>query len=148
MRIAVCSDEVYPVHALVEHELARRGHEVQKFGALASNKDEPWAPSAEAAALAVAEGACDEGIFFCWSGTGICMAANKVRGIRAALCTDAGTAKAARIWNHANVLCLSNRLLSTDLAKEILEQWFESHSLAIGSPGVDALAVIDARHRH
>jgi ribose 5-phosphate isomerase B len=147
MFVALCSDEVYPVHALVEEELARRGHRVSKFGALASGKDEPWAPSAEAAALAVSSGACDEGIFFCWSGTGIAMAANKVAGIRAALCTDPGTARAARVWNHANVLCLSNRLLSTDMAKEILQAWFEEQPAERGAPGVELLRDVDARHR-
>jgi ribose 5-phosphate isomerase B len=147
MNVALCSDEIYPVHAVIEEELARRGHRVSKFGALASGNEEPWAPSAEAAALAVASGACDEGIFSCWSGTGISMAANKVPGIRAALCTDPGTARAARVWNHANVLCLSNRLLSTDLAKEILQAWFEEGPAEKGAPGVALLRAVDERHR-
>ncbi len=147
MKVALCSDELCPVHATVEEEIVRRGHRVSKFGALASGKEEPWAPSAEAAALAVASGACDEGIFFCWSGTGISMAANKVPGIRAALCTDPGTARAARVWNHANVLCLSNRLLSTDMAKEILQAWFEEGAAEQGASGVALLRAVDERHR-
>jgi ribose 5-phosphate isomerase B len=147
MRIALCSDEVYPVHARVEQELLRRGHEVEVFGALRSGKDESWALSAEKAALEVAGGACQEGIFFCWSGTGISIAANKVQGIRAALCTDAGTARAARRYNHANVLCLSNRLLSGDMAQEILEAWFEEYAADVGRAGVSELLSVEARNR-
>jgi ribose 5-phosphate isomerase B len=147
MRIAVCSDEPYPVHEVVRAQLATRGHELVPFGALASGKDEPWAEIAEQAALSVARGECDEGIFFCWSGTGISIAANKVAGIRAALCSDPGTARAARVWNHANILCLSNRTLSNDMAKELLEAWFEPAQTAQGDDGVRRLAAVDARHR-
>lgn len=146
MRIALCSDELYPVHARVEAELARRGHEVQKFGALATGGDAAWALCAEEAASCVARGACEEGIFFCWSGTGISIAANKVARVRAALCTDPGMARAARRYNHANVLCLSNRLLSTDMASEILEAWFESYDEGVGQAGVAELLAVEARH--
>ena len=145
MLIALCSDEVYPVHARVQQELTRRGHELRMFGALESGTESPWALCAEAAARAVANGACDEGIFFCWSGTGICMAANKVRGIRAALCTDAGMVRAARQWNHANVLCLSNRLLSEDLAREFLDAWFEEFPSEVGEAGVRELRGVEER---
>ena len=147
MRVALCSDEPYPVHDLVRAQLAARGHAVVPFGSVATGKDAPWAEVAEQAALAVASGACDEGIFFCWSGTGISIAANKVAGIRAALCGDPGAARAARIWNHANVLCLSNRTLSADMAKEILEAWFETAPGDQGDEGVQRLASVDARHR-
>src|SRR5882672_10057029 len=121
MRIAICSDEPYPVHDLVRSLVEARGHNVVAFGSVQTGKEAPWAEVAEQAALSVARGECDEGIFFCWSGTGISMAANKVAGIRAALCSDPGASRAARVWNHANVLCLSNRTLSTDMAKEVLE---------------------------
>ncbi|MBI2372876.1 MAG: RpiB/LacA/LacB family sugar-phosphate isomerase [Deltaproteobacteria bacterium] len=147
MRIAVCSDEPYAVHDTIRAEVKRRGHELVPFGSLLSGHEEPWAEVAERAALAVATGECDEGIFLCWTGTGVSMAANKVAGIRAALCTDPGTAKGARVWNHANVLCLSNRLLSNDLAKEILEAWFGTPSGVEGSTGVARLKSVDARHR-
>ncbi len=62
----------------------------------------------------------------CWTGTGSSIAANKVPGVRAALCHDAETAKGARIWNHANVLALSLRTTSEALLKEILDAWFET----------------------
>jgi ribose 5-phosphate isomerase B len=74
----------------------------------------------------VAEGRADEGILFCWTGTGVCLAANKVSGIRAALCDDAETARGARLWDNANVLCLSLRRTSEVVAKEILEMWFST----------------------
>lgn len=160
MKIALCADEAYPVHAVVLRELAARGHEVVPFGAVTSRATEhgtgaageaapavPWAQVAEHAALAVSQGVCEEGIFFCWSGTGISMAANKVAGIRAALCTDAETARAARVWNHANVLCLSHRLLSEDLAKEILAAWFDTHYEGQGAAGVALLTDLDRRTR-
>jgi ribose 5-phosphate isomerase B len=161
MRVALASDEPYPVHAVVDALLRERGHEVVPFGAVEIGHDRgsppkppgpagaeaPWAEVAEAAALAVASGACDEGIFFCWTGTGISMAANKVPGIRAALVTDPGTAAAARVWNHANVLCLSNRLLSTDMAKEIVTAWLDTPPGEKGADGVERLRQVEARHR-
>jgi ribose 5-phosphate isomerase B len=147
MKIALCSDELYPVNEFVANELKKRGHGVVSFGALSSKKDEPWAIVAKDAALSITNGECQEGIFFCWSGTGISMAANKIPGIRAALCTDAQTAKAARIWNHANVLALSNRLTTNDLAKEILEAWFATQWSSQGEAGVSLLNSIDREYR-
>jgi len=147
MRIAFASDEPYPVHRAIEDELARRGHDVVRFGAVASAREEPWADVAEQAAMAVRRGECDEGIFLCWTGTGITIAANKVEGIRAALCSDPPTAAGARTWNHANVLCLSNRTLSPDIAKEILAAWFDTSPGENGAPGVARLAALEVRHR-
>lgn len=147
MRIALCSDEPYPVHATVRGWLEQRGHEVVPFGSVASGEETPWALAAEQAAAAVARGECDQGVFFCWTGTGISMAANKVAGIRAALCTDPGQASGARVWNHANVLCLSNRTLADDLATEILEAWFDTEPGERGGAGVADLAAVDERHR-
>lgn len=143
MRIAVGSDEPYPVHAVLISELSRRGFEIVKFGSLSSGREEPWAEVAFRAARAVADGSCDEAVLLCWTGTGICMAANKVATIRAALCTDAVTARGARTWNHANVLCLSNRLLSDDLCKEILEAWFSPWDKNKGAAGVEHLSQLE-----
>src|SRR5947208_9479715 len=83
----------------------------------------PWPDVAEAVAERVAEGRSDEGVLFCWTGTGVSIAANKIPGIRAALCGDAETARGARAWNDANVLCLSLRTTTPILAREILEAW-------------------------
>lgn len=146
MRIAVVSDEPYAVHEVVRRLLEERGHQVVSFGAVASGQDEPWALAAEQAALAVATGACEQGVFFCWTGTGISIAANKVPGIRAALCGDPGTAQGARIWNHANVLCLSNRTLSTDMAKEIVGAWLDAEVGDKGDEGVGLLGEVEGRH--
>ncbi|ARG98153.1 RpiB/LacA/LacB family sugar-phosphate isomerase [Legionella micdadei] len=126
MKIAVCSDELYPVNEFVVRELERMGHKVIRFGAIKSRQNESWTQATQAAAESIRQGDCDEGIFFCWTGTGASIAANKVPGIRAALCTDAQTAAGARLWNRANVLALSNRLLTQDLAKEILAAWFNT----------------------
>jgi ribose 5-phosphate isomerase B len=147
MKIALCSDEPYPVHELVRKLVEKRGDSVLVFGSVATGREHPWAKVAEEAALAVAEGRADEGIFFCWSGTGICMAANKVPKIRAALCSDPGQVRAARVWNHANVLCLSNRTLSDDMAKEMLAAWFETESDQAGASGVEIMKEVDLRHR-
>ncbi len=147
MRVALSSDEPYAVHAVVRARLEARGHGVVSLGAVADGRVAPRGDVSEAAALAVAWGACDEGVFFCWTGTGASMAANKVPGIRAALCTDPGTAAGARVWNHANVLCLSNRLLSPDMAREIVAAWLDTAPGTQGDDGVARLGRVEARHR-
>ena len=105
-------------------ELLRRGHEVTAYGALREGDDPQWAVCSEAAAREVAAGAADQAVVCCWTGTGASIAANKVPGVRAALCTDAYTADGARRWNDANVLALSLRLTSEPLLTEILDAWF------------------------
>ena len=130
MKIAIGSDERTHVTDAVMAELRGRGHELVSFGPLSAERgapaDDQWPNVARAVAEAVAGGAADEGILFCWTGTGVSIAANKVRGIRAALCDDAETARGARLWNNANVLCLSLRRTSETVAKEILEAWFNT----------------------
>lgn len=147
MKIALCADEPYPVHGRIQAFLEKRGHEVACFGAPLDKKEHPWADVAAAAAEAVADGRADEGVFLCWTGTGICMAANKIPGIRAALCADPQTAAGARQWNHANVLCLSHRTLSDEMADEILTAWFDADIDARGEDGVARLDALDARTR-
>lgn len=134
------------MHAVVREWLAERGHEVVPFGSVATGAEVPWASTAEAAAEAIARGDCDQGVLFCWTGTGVSMAANKVAGVRAALCSDPGQAAGARVWNHANVLCLSNRTLAGDLAKEILAAWFDTEIGEQGASGVAELSAVEARH--
>jgi ribose 5-phosphate isomerase B len=147
VRVALCSDEPYPVHDTVRVWLEERGHEVVPFGSVATGSETAWALAAEVAAEAVARRDCEQGVFFCWTGTGISIAANKVPGVRAALCSDPGQAEGARVWNHANVLCLSNRTLADDLAKEILTAWFGTEPDGRGSAGVADLAAVEARHQ-
>jgi len=147
MKIALCSDENYSIHQTIIEEVKKRGHQIQLFGSLLSNQEENWALATKEAALSIYTNKCREGIFFCYTGTGAAIAANKIPGIKAALCTDAKTAEQARIWNHANVLVLSNRLLSKDIAIEIIEAWFNTSFSDIGKKGVLELNKIDTEFR-
>lgn len=124
MRIALAADERTGVAEAVAAELERRGHEVVRHGALAAEEREDWAWASEAAARDVAAGRADQGVVCCWTGTGASIAANKVAGVRAALCADARTAEGARRWNDANVLALSLRTTSHAELGEILDAWF------------------------
>ena len=108
----------------VVDELRRRGHEPLLHGALADAEPDAWAWASEAAARDVAEGRAEQGVVCCWTGTGASIAANKVAGVRAALCGDAPTAEGARRWNDANVLALSLRATSAAELTEILDAWF------------------------
>jgi ribose 5-phosphate isomerase B len=121
--------------ALVEN-LRGRGHDAEVIGPLAGEPLQ-WPEVGRAVGEAVAEGCADQGIVCCWTGTGVSIAANKVPGIRAALCTDAETARGARHWNQANVLALSLRLTSEIVAREILDAWFSVPE----EPGDDAACV-------
>ncbi|MFD8425321.1 RpiB/LacA/LacB family sugar-phosphate isomerase [Streptomyces sp. NPDC059466] len=128
MRISVSSDMDEPVARALVAELRDRGHEVTTHGALHPGRDPRWAVCSEAAAREVAAGTAEQAVVCCWTGTGASIAANKVAGIRAALCTDAYTADGARRWNDANVLALSLRLTSEPLLKEILDAWFAAEA--------------------
>jgi ribose 5-phosphate isomerase B len=125
MRIAVAADERVGVAAALVDDLRRRGHEAIPHGALAEGEREDWAWASEAAARDVAEGRADQAVVCCWTGTGASIAANKVRGVRAALCADAQTATGARRWNDANCLAISLRSTSQAELDEILDAWFE-----------------------
>jgi ribose 5-phosphate isomerase B len=124
MRIAVAADERVGVAEAVAEELRERGHEPVLHGALAEGEREDWAWASEAAARDVAEGRAEQAVVCCWTGTGASIAANKVSGVRAALCGDAATAEGARRWNDANVLALSLRTTSQAELREILDAWF------------------------
>jgi ribose 5-phosphate isomerase B len=124
MRVAVSSDERTGVADAVVAELRERGHEPLLHGALSEEQRDDWAWASESAARDVAEGRAEQGIVCCWTGTGASIAANKVRGVRAALCGDAATAEGARKWNDANVLALSLRTTSEAVLAEILDAWF------------------------
>ncbi len=125
MKIAVSTDErTHLVDAVLE-DLRRRGHEVTYFGPEVGDEAD-WPEVTRRAVEQVTQGEADESIVMCWTGTGCTIAANKVPGIRAALCADAETAKGARIWNHANVLALSLRATPEAVAREILDTWFET----------------------
>jgi ribose 5-phosphate isomerase B len=140
VRISVAADERTGVADAVVEELRRRGHEPVLHGALKPDERDDWAWSSEAAARDVAEGRAEQAVVCCWTGTGASMAANKVDGIRAALCADAETARGARKWNDANVLALSLRSTSAAVLEEILDSWFE------GAPSEDADDAANVRH--
>jgi ribose 5-phosphate isomerase B len=124
MRIAVAADERTGVAGLVVDELRARGHETLLHGALNEAERDDWAWCSEAAARDVAQGRAQQAVVCCWTGTGASIAANKVGGVRAALCADAETAAGARRWNDANVLALSLRSTSEAQLGEILDAWF------------------------
>jgi ribose 5-phosphate isomerase B len=124
MRIAVAADERTGVADALAGELRDRGHEPLLHGALAAGERPDWAWASEAAARDVVEGRAEQAVVCCWTGTGASIAANKVPGARAALCTDAATADGARRWNDANVLALSLRTTSHAELREILDAWF------------------------
>ena len=125
MKISVGSDEHLRIVDVILQTLIESGHEVKRY---IPGADETlrWPQVARQVAQDITAGSSDEGILLCWTGTGVSMAANKVPGIRAALCDDAETARGARLWNNANVLCLSMRRTSEVIVKEILETWFNT----------------------
>jgi ribose 5-phosphate isomerase B len=140
VKISVAADERTGIADTLVAELRRRGHEPVVHGALSDDERDDWAWASEAAARDVAEGRAEQAIVSCWTGTGCSIAANKVRGIRAALAFDAETADGARKWNDANVLALSLRATSEPMLKEILDAWFS------GEPSADEDDVANVRH--
>lgn len=149
MKIAIGSDEATHLTDAVIDDISKRGHEIKSFGPLAG-ETAPWPDVAHAVGAAVARGEAEQGVLFCWTGTGVSIAANKVPGIRAALCHDAETARGARIWNHANILVMSLRATPPVIAEEIVESWF---STGLGQDADDQFCVqqiarIEAQYNH
>ena len=142
MRISVSADELTGIAAELEEALRDRGHHVVACHGALSHDDErrDWAWCSEAAARDVAAGRADQAVIACWTGPGASIAANKVRGVRAALCADAATAEGARRWNDANVLALSLRTTSEALLDEILDAWFK------GAGSSEATDVANVEH--
>ena len=124
MRVAIAADERVGIAERLAEELERRGHRPFAHGALSDEERDDWAWASEAAARDVAASRAEQAIVCCWTGTGASIAANKVEGVRAALCGDSATAEGARRWNDANVLALSLRATSDAELTEILDAWF------------------------
>ena len=124
MKVVLGSDERTPLTDAVAVDLEQRGHQVTLVGPLAGQDAIEWAEVGHRLGEVVSAGTADTGVLFCWTGTGASIAANKVPGVRAALCTDAATAAGARTWNDANVLVMGLRLTSPELAREMLDAWF------------------------
>lgn len=131
MRIAYGTDEVSPATDEVLEQLQAAGHEVE---VVAAGID--WPDAGRAVGEAVADGRAEVGVVWCWTGTGVAMAAGKVPGIRAALCADAETARGARRWNDANVVALSMRLTTAAVAAEVVDAF-----LATGPDPAERLLV-------
>ena len=136
----MAADERTGLAEAVVEELRGRGHEPILHGALSDSERDDWSWASEAAARDVAEGRADQAVVCCWTGTGASIAANKVPGVRAALCGDPATARGARKWNDANVLALSLRATSEAVLGEILDGWFEER------PSDDQEDVANIRH--
>jgi ribose 5-phosphate isomerase B len=118
MRIVVGADDEGAVADAVIADLRGRGHEVTVL------EQEQWPEVARKVGEAVASGEADQGVVFCWTGTGTAMAANKVPGVRAALVWDPWIAEGARRWNDANVLVMSLKRTAPETAGAILDAWF------------------------
>jgi len=121
VRIAFGTDEQTPLTDEVKRALAERGHEVVVVG-----EGIPWPDVGHGVGAVVARGRADAGVVCCWTGTGVSIAANKISGVRAALCTDAETARGARRWNDANVLALGLRLTSSVVALEMIDAFLST----------------------
>jgi ribose 5-phosphate isomerase B len=117
MKIVVGADDEAPVMDGVIDDLRARGHEVTVL------EREQWPDVARRVAESVSSGEADQGVLFCWTGTGTSMAANKVPGVRAALVWDPWIAEGARRWNDANVLVMSLKRTTPETARKILEAW-------------------------
>jgi ribose 5-phosphate isomerase B len=149
LKLAIGSDEKTVLTDFVIEELKRRGYDVTLSGPL-KGEAMGWPDVGVKVGLEVSNSRADQGILFCWTGTGVTIAANKVPGVRAALCWDAETAKGARMWDDANVLAMSLRSTSTAVAKEILDAWFSSSPV---TTGIDAELIkrakaLDAKYLH
>ena len=125
MLVGIGSDDGGPLVDAIKAALRGRGYELSEHGAAAS-RSEPWAQTALRVAREVASGHSEFGVVMCFTGTGVSIAANKVPGVRAALCGDAETARGARLWNNANVLALSLRATTPTRGAEILEAWLNA----------------------
>ena len=133
--MAFGTDERTPLTDEVVAALEAGGHQV-----VLRLEDEPWPEVGRRVGEAVAAGGADRGVVCCWTGTGVSIAANKVAGVRAALCTDAETARGARRWNDANVLAMGLRLTSPTLAREMLEAFLTTETDPDEAPTIAGLA--------
>lgn len=127
MKILVASDEKTELTDSIVNYLEEKGHKVALAGHLSDeNMKWHWAEIARNTAQAQIDGRSDLSILLCWSGTGVCIAANKIPGVRAALCWDKDTAELSRKWDDANILCLSLKFTTPDLAKEIIDAFINT----------------------
>jgi ribose 5-phosphate isomerase B len=142
VKVVLGSDESNELIEAVAKDLGNREHEVELVGP-PGGQDIRWAEVGRTVGEAVATGRADTGVLFCWTGTGASIAANKVPGARAALCTDKGTAEGARKWNDANVLVMSLRLTTPTVAGEMLDAWFATEPDSSEAENISRLEPVD-----
>jgi len=124
--IAIGSDHAaFAFRMEILNYLIEKGYECKDFGA-DCNVQSDYPAYAKIVAKAVQSGECDRGLLFCGTGIGMCISANKVKGIRAAVCMESYSAELSRRHNNANVLCLGARVLGIELAKRIVDVWLET----------------------
>ena len=142
MKLILGADDRTHLTDVLTEALRRRGHDVDLVGPPAGEALE-WADVAREVAERIAFRRAEQGVLLCWTGTGVSIAANKVPGVRAALCADAETARGARRWNDANVLCLSLRATSETVAVEILDAWLESAPDGSETENIEKVRMMD-----
>lgn len=126
MKIAIGNDHAAPeLKNVIKAHLENKGIEVIDFGVAVGEKAD-YPVQAEKVALAVVNGEADLGIAICGSGIGISIACNKVRGIRAACCSDPYSAKLSRIHNNSNILCFGARVVGDEVAKMMVDEWLNA----------------------
>lgn len=126
MKIAIaCDHGGYRLKNVLIEELKRQGYEVKDYGTY-SEESCDYPDYASQAARAVANGECEKGVVVCGTGIGVSICANKIKGIRCALCHDVFSAKATRAHNDANMLAMGQRVIGEGLAVEILNAWLHT----------------------
>jgi ribose 5-phosphate isomerase B len=148
MKIALGCDEAgLPLMDVLRDYLAKQNIAVHDFGVHTADPVD-YPDVAEAASRAVADGECERAILVCGTGIGMSITANKVPGVRAALCHDTYSAERARKSNDAQVITMGARVIGTELAKKIIEVWLESDFAGGNSTRkVEKMNAVDDRYR-
>lgn len=133
-KVVFGTDEQSYIQGPILDWLRAQGHEL-----VGLFEEEPWPDVGRQVGELVSDGTADWGVICCWTGTGVSIAANKVPGVRAALCTDVPTAVGARRWNDANVLAMGVRLTSQQMAVEMLEAFASTAPDNAEAPNIDKL---------
>lgn len=127
MKIALASDHAASdLREIIRAHLESRGFEPVVFDVTVPRPTDDYPVYADMAARAVASGECELGILICGTGIGMSLAANKVKGIRAAVCSEPYSAKMARAHNNANILCFGARVVGSELAKMIVDTYLDT----------------------
>lgn len=140
VKLVVASDERTKLTDFILDYLKSQGHQLILLGTLGDASFDKWVEIGRKSALMVAAGEAEKGILFCWSGTGICMAANRIKGARAALCWTKEIARLARKWDDANILCMALVDTKEEVAKEMIDAFL---STEFNEEGLDEAHKLD-----